>query len=47
MTWFFKMELTEMLKVIIAIRELHPEKDNITSEDIMGVCSFLFFFAFI
>ncbi|CAG9533758.1 unnamed protein product [Cercopithifilaria johnstoni] len=30
-------ELAEMLKVIIAIRELNPEKDNITSEDIMGI----------
>uniref|UniRef100_A0AAF5Q1G9 Ion_trans_2 domain-containing protein n=2 Tax=Wuchereria bancrofti TaxID=6293 RepID=A0AAF5Q1G9_WUCBA len=33
------IELTEMLKIIIAIRELHPEKDNITSEDIMGILS--------
>ncbi|VDK64794.1 unnamed protein product [Onchocerca ochengi] len=30
-------EFHEMLKVIIAIRELHPEKDNITPEDIMGI----------
>ncbi|EFO25545.2 hypothetical protein LOAG_02945 [Loa loa] len=29
-------ELTEILKVIIAIRQLHPKKDNITSEDIIG-----------
>ncbi|KAL3997165.1 Ion channel family protein [Acanthocheilonema viteae] len=32
-----QIELIEMLKIIIAIRELHPEKNNITSEDIIGI----------
>uniref|UniRef100_A0A915PN87 Potassium channel domain-containing protein n=1 Tax=Setaria digitata TaxID=48799 RepID=A0A915PN87_9BILA len=31
------LELTEMLKVIIAIQELHPDKEEITSEDIMEI----------
>ncbi|KAM3715809.1 Uncoordinated protein [Dirofilaria immitis] len=30
-------ELSEILKVIIAIREMHPEKSKLTPEDIMGI----------
>ncbi|VDO52516.1 unnamed protein product [Onchocerca flexuosa] len=37
-------EFNEMLKIIIAIRELHPEKNNITPEDIMGVCLSPYFY---